>query len=310
MSEPTHEVRWAVVGTLALAVLVAALGWAGIRTGHVQVHPSPPSPTTTPATLVPTPSPTLPQPSPTLTLTPPDPDRAAEFARLSHDLGGTYALAWVDDDGLHVLGVPADETAWSTIKVPLAIAALEQQAESTASLVERAITASDNGAALTLWGRLGGPEEAARVVDEVLTAYGSAGTRTESREVRPSFSAFGQTVWSVADQARFASELSCVPEGSAAGEARAAMGRVIPDHRWGIGRLDEAHVKGGWGPGQDGAYVVRQLGDALVDGDRYALAGSARARSGSYAQGVADLTRIVEWWAETIAPEATGRACA
>lgn len=293
------------LSVLALLATGTLLIWSGLRSG---ADPPPPPPMATPTRTATPPQPT-PSPEPTLTLVPPDPGQAAGFAELTQDLGGTYALAWVDDDGLHVLGTPADETAWSTMKVPLAAAALDEPTEATAGLVERAMTASDNDAALALWSGLGQPEDAARAVDEVLGAYGSAGTRTESRAVRPPFSSFGQTVWSVADQARFASALACVAEDSPAGQVRATMGRVVPDHRWGIGHLDEAHLKGGWGPGEDGAYVVRQLGDAVVNGDRYALAGSSRARTGSYAQGAADLDRVVEWWVATVQPDAAGLTC-
>lgn len=300
-----HRAALAVVAGIAL---IGGLVWLGMQADPVQPARS----TSTPGgkgTPAPPPLAPEPEPEPALALVPPDPELTAEFAQLSAELGGTYALAWVDADGLHVLGEAADETAWSTIKVPLAIAGMDQPTDATAALVERAITASDNDAALGLWSGLGQPTEAARAVDEVLAAYGSAGTRTESREVRPSFSSFGQTAWSVADQARFASALACATEESPAGQVREAMGRVVPDHQWGIGRLDEAHIKGGWGPGEDGAYVVRQLGDAVVADDRYALAGSARARTGSYAQGAADLSALIRWWAATAAPEGAGLEC-
>src|SRR5690606_38936782 len=101
----------------------------------------------------------------------------ADFAAQTTALRGVYALAWVDGDGLHVLGQAPDETAWSTIKVPLAIAAVERAETEGAAApwpqVEAAITRSDNGAATTLWSSLGPPQQAAQAVDEVLTAYDS-----------------------------------------------------------------------------------------------------------------------------------------
>lgn len=311
-----REGRWAVLVTLVLLGAVSALVWAGLRTGHLAVEAAPgpvrseatptPVPTSTPT---PSPSPTA---SPTPELIPPDPELAAAFEALTTELAGEYALAWVDGDGLHVLGESVDETAWSTIKVPLAIAAAEQPAPVGGidpwPHIEAAVTRSDNDAALQLWAALGAPEGAASAVDEVLTAYGSAATRTESRIVRPGFSAFGQTQWGLEDQARFAAALACTDDGSTAGQVRAAMGRVVPDQRWGMGQLDDAHLKSGWGPDRRGHYVLRQLGDGVTDGQQYALAVTGRATAGTYPQTASDLTALVDWWAATATPR-SGLAC-
>ena len=311
-----REVGGAILGTLILAVILAALVVVGVRTGHLdRAHdPAPTEPPTarpTPHTpsASPEPSPTL---SATLELIPPDPALAAAFAEQGTTLGGVYALAWVDGDGLHALGLAPDETAWSTIKVPLAIAALDR-ADATGTAVTRdveaAITRSDNAAAARLWTSLGPTQDAADAVDQVLIAYDSAGTRTEDELVRPEFSPYGQTRWGVVDQARFAAALACAEEGSAAGRVRAAMSRTTPEQRWGIGQLDSGHLKGGWGPDPSGAYLLRQLGDATIGGRRYAVAASAQSGTGSYAQGAADLTALVRWWAAEVAPQAPGLSC-
>ena len=305
--------RRALLLTALLVALVGALAWLGVRTGHV-VLPSAAAPTSTTVPSPPrSPSPT-PAPSPTrspgFAVAPPDQALEAAFAAKAAELGGAYALAWVDAAGLHLLGSAPQETAWSTIKVPLAIAAVSRgPTEQTWRQVESAITRSDNEAALELWTALGPPEEAARAVDEVLAAYGSAEARTEHLDVRPPFSSFGQTVWSTPSQARFAGALACVPESSAAGRVRTQMGLVLPEHRWGIGVLEAAHLKGGWGPEPGGAYVLRQLGDGQVAGQRYALALTARSATGSYAQATAEATALVRWWAETVAPSASGFGC-
>ncbi|HHU09641.1 MAG TPA: hypothetical protein GXZ60_06455 [Intrasporangiaceae bacterium] len=311
-----REVGGALLGTLILAVVLSVLVAVGLRTGHLG-RPADPVPTESPVAQPSPPSPTTPPessptPEPTLTVIPPDPALAAAFAEQSAARGGVYALVWVDGDGLHALGLAPDDTAWSTIKVPLAIAALERAATTGAAVtrdVEAAITRSDNPAAARLWTSLGPTRDAAGAVDEVLTAYDSVGTRTEDETVRPPFSAYGQTRWSVTDQARFAAALSCADPDSAAAQVRAAMGRVTPEHRWGIGQLDSAHLKGGWGPDVSGAYLLRQLGDVTVDGRTYALAASAQSGTGSYARGAADLTALVQWWADEVAPDAPGLSC-
>lgn len=311
MNGVAGEGRRALLITLVLIGGIAALVWVGVRTGHLGTSLSPVEATTsTPkrsATTSPRPSASAtstPSMSPTPTLVPPDPVLVAAFAALVAELGGEYALAWVDGEGLHLLGEPPDETAWSTIKVPLSIAGVEHGAAAGSDPwpdIDPAITTSDNDAALRLWASLGTPQEAAAAVDEVLAAYGSAGTRTESEGVRPPFTPFGQTQWSLVDQARFAASLACAPGASPAGEVRAVMGRVVEDQRWGIGRVETAHLKSGWGPDDSGAYVLRQLGDGVVDGRWQALALSGRAADGTYPQGAADLSALVEWWARTAA---------
>ena len=311
MNGVAGEGRRALLITLVLLGGIAALVWVGVRTGHLGTSLAPvdaatPTPTR-PAATSPRPSASAtstPSASPSPTLVAPDPEVVAAFDAVTAGLGGEYALAWVDGDGLHVLGEPVDETAWSTIKVPLSIAAVGHGAAAGSDPwpdIEPAITRSDNDAALRLWSSLGQPQEAAAAVDEVLRTYGSAGTRTESEGVRPPFTPFGQTQWSLVDQARFAAAVACAPGASAAGEVRAVMGRVVEDQRWGIGRVETAYLKSGWGPDDSGAYVLRQLGDGVVDGRWQALALSGRAADGSYPQGAADLSALVEWWARTAA---------
>jgi hypothetical protein len=99
--------------------------------------------------------------------------------------------------------------AWSTIKVPLAIAAIRRPT-SDLSLVDAAITESDSAAAERLWTDLGEPETASSHVEEVLATAGDL-AKVQSRRVRPGFSAFGQTQWPLADQAMFMSIAVCDP---------------------------------------------------------------------------------------------------
>jgi hypothetical protein len=308
-----REVIRVAATSAALAVVLGAVGWLGLSTGHLAGRP-PPEVASTPASA-PTAAPSHARPAPRVTPTPtvslmaPDPELLAAFDAQVRALGGEYALAWVDHAGLHVLGRPPAETAWSTIKVPLAVAALRRPAQDTERHVDEAITRSDNAAALALWTSLGRPEQAAAAVDEVLRAYGSPETRTQSADLQPPYSPFGQTTWPLSGQARFAAALSCAPGWTPAGRVHSLMAGVVPDQRWGIGRLDDAHLKGGWGPDPGGAYVLRQLGTATVEGQTYALALSARTPGGTYAEAAAGSSALVRWWTETAVPDAAGFDC-
>ena len=313
MSGSDRERTLVVLGTATLVVVLAALGWLGLQTGDLAADPAPtaePAAASSPRpTATPTPAPTD-TASATPTVVAADPALTAAFAEEVAGLGGSYAVSWLDAEGLHVLGSAPGTTAWSTIKVPLSVAALEADPSATTwAHVEAALTRSDNAAADALWAGLGDPEAAAGAVDAVLAAYGSPATRTESEQVNPPFSPYGQTVWSVTDAASFAGALACAPAAAPAGEVRQVMADVVADQRWGIGELEAAHLKGGWGPEGSGGYVLRQLGDARVGTERFALAVSARADDGVYASAAGEVTALVRWWAETVAPGRDGLAC-
>lgn len=180
--------------------------------------------------------------------------------------------------------------AWSTIKVPLAIAALEGP-DASAPDAAAAITVSDNAAAEQLWSTLGAPEEAATAVEGVLQRLGDSRTIVPSTSARAEFSIFGQSAWSVADQARFGTALPCAPE---AAEVYALMGQVSPDQSWGLGALPGAHFKGGWGPGLTGGYLVRQLGVIDTATGQLAVAIAAETPAG-FAEGIALLDQVATW---------------
>ena len=158
--------------------------------------------------------------------------------------------------------------AWSTIKVPMAVAvsrrdpaALEPHAS--------AITVSDNQAAENLWEYLGGGADAAAAVGAVLAEAGDVVSRVPHVHTRVGYSIFGQTEWSLSEQARFAAALPCI---AGAGAVVDLMGRVSPEQRWGLGRIPGARFKGGWGPGEVGGYLVRQFGLVPAAGGDVAVA--------------------------------------
>jgi hypothetical protein len=64
-----------------------------------------------------------------------------------------------------------------------------------------------------------------------------------------------------------------------------AMGRVVPEQRWGLGQIQDVRFKGGWGPSEapGGGYEVIQFG---IAGDTV-LALSAAAADFSSAQELA-----------------------
>lgn len=164
--------------------------------------------------------------------------------------GGSASLAVSDGQETLATSEVEPQVAWSTSKVPIAIAALRKDPSLT-PVAEAAITLSDNVAAETLWANVA-PEE----VEAVLREAG-VDIPMNAAVVRPGFTAFGQTRWSTVDQAVFAANLPCVP---GANEVVDMMQRVTPEQRYGIGRLPGAAFKGGWGPAIDGSYTVRQLG--------------------------------------------------
>jgi hypothetical protein len=150
--------------------------------------------------------------------------------------------------------------AWSTMKVPVIVASITSGRPDWHA-IEAAVTRSDNEAALRLWDALDdGPAE----VEAVLRRAGDNDTTLE-RETDPrGWSSFGRTVWSLEAAATFYRALA---RGELLGSGDTervldAMGRIIPEQRWGLGALPGVRFKGGWGPGEEpgDGYEVIQVG--------------------------------------------------
>lgn len=169
--------------------------------------------------------------------------------------GGSAGIAIAEGNGAVTAGDVSAHPSWSTIKVPIAIAAMRTD-PMWASTMSSAIRQSDNGAAEKLWSALGEPGQAAASTSAVLAETG-VHLEVNQKHTRAGYSSFGQTPWSVSEQARFAAQLPCV---AGAESVVADMARVTEEQRFGLGRLNGARAKGGWGPDPDGAYTVRQLG--------------------------------------------------
>lgn len=219
----------------------------------------------------------------------------SDFAALQATLPATVGIA-VSPVGAPqtplLLGDWSSGPAWSTIKVPLAIAAL--RAENPPAVTDpmtAAITQSDNAAADVVWQSLGDPETAAAKVDNVLQEVGDP-TQVQSQRIRPEFSAFGQTIWSLADQTRFLAAAACDNRNA---PILNLMGEITTDQRWGLGTIADTRFKGGWGPSEAGAYLVRQIGVIPVDTGQVVVAIAVLPQSGAFSDGTAELTQIAQW---------------
>ena len=225
-------------------------------------------------------------------------DLAAEIDAILDTWGGHAGVALAvpgaagEAAAPQVVGDLESDVAWSTSKVPVAIAAVRQAGAADASIqsnINAAITVSDNVAAEALWASLGDPATAAAATTAVLRDGGDAVTTANAERTRPEYTAFGQTQWALPDQARFGAHLTCL---DGAGPVIEAMGAITDDQRYGLGTIPGARFKGGWGPDESGMYLVRQFGTIAVDGGEVGVAIAARPADGTYATGQAMLTEI------------------
>jgi hypothetical protein len=197
----------------------------------------------------------------------------ASFDQLSASVPAEVGIAIARPDRTYSLGTWSSGVAWSTIKVPLAIAALRTDWLRARDLVVKAITESDNRASEQLWSGLGGPVDAAPQVQGIIAEAGDTATVVESRRLRRGFTAFGQTQWTLQDQARFAAGLSLIP---GAADVIDLMQHLTAAQQWGLAAKGVA-AKGGWGPGIDGGYLVRQFGIMPTQSGQWGVALAAEA---------------------------------
>lgn len=235
-----------------------------------------------------------------------EPPRQPDLAAAVEGLSGAYGIAVVPVGSTSVVsaGNWSSGWAWSTIKVPVSVAAVRDDdgtpTPTTSRLLRQAITMSDNDAARALYRGLGGGTSGpSSAVEEVLR---DAGDRTT--EVKPGY--FGTTRWSLTDQAVFAAGLPCI-EGSA--PVLDLMDEITTEHRWGLGELSQTRFKGGWGQNSKGQYLVRQLGVvSLPDGTAVGVALAGEPSDGTYETAIADLGRMARWLSSKL-PELSGGRC-
>ncbi|NMO03972.1 hypothetical protein HH308_22410 [Gordonia sp. TBRC 11910] len=277
----------AMVAILACgAVALSACGQSsGGTTVTVTVTSSTPTSTSTTSAV----SPTVSRPAP---------DAAAlkqGWKKLKVSQPVSVSIAAVGNPSARIdLGTPLTEVAWSTIKVPLAIAA-ERHNNGPLTATTAAIQQSDNASAESLWASLGTAQQASAAVEKVL-AEGGVTLDVPTTQLRSGFTVFGQTQWSVHDAATFAAQLPCLPDSS---RVLGFMATVAGNQQWGAYAMSTPKataVKGGWGPGVSSGYVVRQL--AVItgkDGRQTAIAMTTSGPGTSLGSGESTLTQVAKW---------------
>jgi hypothetical protein len=215
----------------------------------------------------------------------------ASFEQLSAAVPANIGVAIARPDRTFSLGQWTSGVAWSTIKVPLAIAALRTGSAQAQDLVVKAITESDNPASEQLWSQLGNTADAARKVQHVIGECGDAATVVELRRLRRGFTAFGQTQWTLERQAHFAAQLSLIPDATTVIDL---MRHLAVDHRWGLAAKGIA-AKAGWGPGVNGDYLVRQFGIVPTQSGQWGVALAAEAHDGVFETGVEVVNTLTDW---------------
>jgi hypothetical protein len=288
-----------VIAILATLIVMAAIvTFTAVFTYHHVSQPSARPTTQTPA-KPPAPvasQPSAPNASPPLAA-PTDP-LAAEFAKLEAKLNakvGVVVGAVGNGQNFTTLGEWKEGPAWSTIKVPLVIAAYRQQdPQQVTDAMRAAITESDNAQAESVWAQLGEPQAAGQKVEQVLRETGDP-TTVEWRRVRPPYTAFGQTTWSLTNQVRFLANAFCNKKND---PIFALMGQVEANQSWGIGDIAGTEFKGGWGPSPSGKYLVRQIGILTTPTGKLAVAIAAEPASGQFTDGTKDLGEVANWLKE------------
>jgi hypothetical protein len=299
----SKRTAWRHVGVLvaALLVVIGVATTLALRSNHTvgAVNPAPQTlmpqtgeehepATITPPTVAPASVPLVPP------ATPRDSgDLESSFAEVTRASGAKVGVAIApigNGSAPKLFGDQSLLPAWSTIKVPLAMAAL-RGSQLVTGAARAAITQSDNAAAEELWESLGDPGTAAGKVESVLSEAGDP-TTVESRRVRPEFSAFGQTRWPLASQASFLAAAGCDARN---GPVLDLMNQIASDQRWGLGKLPGARFKGGWGPSPSGQYIVRQIGIVDTQSGKVAVALAAAPASGSFADGVSAMNSVAAW---------------
>lgn len=218
------------------------------------------------------------------------------FERLGIGPNVGVVLAPVGGGAAIALGDQTPRVAWSTIKVPLSLAALRNNSDpATRATVRSAIINSDNDAALILRRSLGDPTAARAAVTDVLRDLGDETTRVV-RITQPDEETFGLTVWPLAAAATFAANLPCQADTS---YLMSLMGQVAENQHWGVYTMRSAKatvVKGGWGPGDEGGYEVRQLGVIThPDGQQTAVTMSTYTPGEPFESGTATLDKVAVW---------------
>jgi hypothetical protein len=219
----------------------------------------------------------------------------ASFDQLAATVPATIGVAIAAQSGLYSFGDLKSCVAWSTIKVPLSIAALRNGHPAAKDLIDKAIAKSDNSASESLWAQLGEPVDAAHKIQSIIAEAGDTETVVQSQRVRRGYTPFGQTQWPLANQAHFAARLPHLPD---AAYVIALMQNLTEDHRWGLAAKGHA-AKGGWGPGIDETYLARQFAIVPIESAHLGIALAAEADD--FSSATATLDTVTDWLIENLA---------
>lgn len=192
-------------------------------------------------------------------------ERIARKVEKKH--GGKIGIAVNGGSGMVSTGAEFKPLAWSTIKVPIALAA-ERTGKQDQYILDKTLKESDNATSWTLWvavrNSVGGTEAATRkAVSKVTTK--SQGNPIWPQVAPGSITPYGYAKWGIEEQARFMTSVPCQPKGK---RVYKAMGDVAPWQKYGLGTVRGMHFKGGWGQHEDGTYTQRQMG-VMKYGDGY-----------------------------------------
>lgn len=211
---------------------------------------------------------------------------AEAVAAIEEETGTQAGISLFDGTTQTSAGSVGTLPAWSTIKIPIAVAAQEYCSYDEATLAQltsASIEYSDNDAASSLWTCLGHESEASQIVGEEIAKGGM------SVQVEPYF---GTTVWPVPAQARYAHYLASLPEDHPVIEE---MHKINPEHSYGLGRIPDMPFKGGWSDADDGSWHSRQMGFATIGETTYGIAIAARSVDGSEEDCQATLDKLAQY---------------
>ncbi|WP_156616786.1 hypothetical protein [Mycobacterium sp. 852014-52144_SCH5372336] len=205
---------------------------------------------------------------------------------------GEVSVALFNGQEASLFGTWKSGAAWSTIKVPLAIAAIRVDQSSAEPLMQRAISQSDNTAADRMWNMIGDSQTAADAMERILREGGDTEVTVQSQQVRPPYSPYGQTDWPADQAALFAFRLPCIEGAGLVVEQMHALGG---NQQWGMASFADVAAKGGWGPGPDGGYLVRQIALVTNHSGTFGVSLAAKPADGSFDTGTAMLDSLGAW---------------
>lgn len=163
-----------------------------------------------------------------------------------------FALLKVDNPSdVIVVGDRLVAPAWATLHIPIAVAAIDN-GHFDDDIVGM-IRDVDTEVASKIYATLGSTQQASSLVISVLRNAGDTLTNIDPTNARPC----NYTSWSVADQATFIANMSLTESGK---EVMQLMASYPGSQRYGLGHIDGAVYKSGWGTDFTGDFSVRQFG--------------------------------------------------